>query len=397
MFHAAGLTDVVLCLPHRGRLCLLTELLEYPLEALFNKLKGKAEIPPLVGATGDVLSHLAASPTLKYGSSEIKVEMLQNPSHLEAVDSLAMGKARAKQTFNSSSSDSSALEMGEKVLPIQIHGDAAVTGQGVVMETLGLSELPHFAVGGSIHLVINNAIGYTTPSSEGRSSLYASDVAKMIDAPVIHVNGDHPDSAVRAMQLAFQYRQKFKRDVVVDLLTYRRWGHNELDEPRFTQPKMYEKILSRKSVPELYESKLVDEGILSTEEISSFRQSRNSSLESALASSEQFKPEADHLKGKWGKAGMVWPASEEALHDPETGLSKDFLKKIGKQSVDLPKGFNVHSRLNRHIKQRLESLEKEKGINWATAEALAWGSLLEEGQHVRISGQDVGRGTFSQR
>lgn len=226
-------------MPHRGRLSLLTELLELPHEAIFRKMRGLSEVPShdahgdeLIGVTADVLSHLSAAPTLTYDSDRrIKVDLLQNPSHLEAVNPVAMGKARARQIFTGTdhaeaiARGEGSARLGDEVICVQIHGDAAVTGQGIVMETLGLSELPHYSAGGSIHLVVNNNIGYTTPSTGARSSLYASDIAKMIGAPVLHVNGDHPEEVVRAMKLAFKMRMEFRRDVVVDLITYRRWGH----------------------------------------------------------------------------------------------------------------------------------------------------------------------------
>ncbi|KDN44708.1 dehydrogenase E1 and transketolase domain-containing protein 1 [Tilletiaria anomala UBC 951] len=402
----AGISSVVLCMPHRGRLSLLTELLGMPLPSLFHKMRGGSEIPTvdsmtgheLAGATADVLSHLVHEPTLRYGDKDIKICMLQNPSHLEAVNPVAMGKARARQTFgklSASDSDKGVARLGDDVLCVQIHGDAAMSGQGIVMESLGLSELPHYNVGGSIHLVVNNNIGYTTPSTAARSSLYASDIAKMIGAPVLHVNGDHPEEVVKAIKIAVQMRMRFRRDVIVDLITYRRWGHNELDEPRFTQPKMYEKIASRASVPEAYEHRLLSESILSADEASTLRLKRVGEMEAALAETDQYDPTADHLQGKWSVC--VWPTSTDAVHEPETGLEPDVARSIGEASVAVPDGFNLHSRLNRHIKQRVESLKEGKGINWATAEAIAFGSLLSEGTHIRLSGEDVQRGTFSQR
>ncbi|KZO95476.1 dehydrogenase E1 and transketolase domain-containing protein 1 [Calocera viscosa TUFC12733] len=398
---AAGVEHIILCMPHRGRLALLTGLLEYPSAALFHKIKGGSEVPEELGATADVISHLTAAPSLIYegASKPIKVTLLPNPSHLEAVNPVAMGKTRAKQysllrdLFGGA--DPTECKLGDKVMCVQLHGDAAFTGQGVVMETLGLSDLPHYTSGGSVHIVVNNNIGYTTPSTSARSSLYCSDVAKMIAAPVLHVNGDHPEEVVRAIQTAFTYRQHFRKDIVIDLITYRRWGHNELDEPAYTQPLMYDKIRNRKSVPKLYEERIEAEGVLNGSGITGIRSEYKEKLEQELTASDTYTPVADHLKEQW--SGMVWPASPEAEHDPETGVSEETLKEVAQASVTIPEGFEIHSRLQRHVKQRLESVQSGKGIDFGAAEAMAFGSLMLEGYNVRISGQDVGRGTFSHR
>ncbi|KAF8575257.1 dehydrogenase E1 and transketolase domain-containing protein 1 [Ramaria rubella] len=404
----AGIENIVLAMPHRGRLNLLTEpeLLKYSPTALFHKVKGESEIPEELNALGDVISHLVASPSLSYegASAPVKITLLPNPSHLEAVNPVALGYARAKQYTLLKSPDYASnahCTLGDKVMCVQLHGDASFTGQGVVMEGFGLSNLPHFTSGGSVHLVVNHSIGYTTPASSARSSLYCSDVAKMINAPVLHVNGDHPEDVVRAMEVAFKYRNSFRKDIVVDLMVYRRWqvGHNELDEPAFTQPLMYQKIRSRKSVPALYEERLVDSEIISLTDTQAFREAYRSHLDSQLAAVQSYKPTVDMLGGKW--SGLVWPAYPTAASsitdDPDTGLGLDVLRRLGRQSVEIPEGFEIHSRLKRHVRHRLESLDKGTGIDWATAEALAWGSLMREGHDVRISGQDVGRGTFSHR
>ncbi|EGO30021.1 hypothetical protein SERLADRAFT_433954 [Serpula lacrymans var. lacrymans S7.9] len=391
-----GIQHIILAMPHRGRLNLLTELLEYSPTALFHKIKGGAEIPEELGAEGDVISHLVAFPTLNYDGAQnpIKVSLQPNPSHLEAVNPVALGKARAKQytLLKTSPKD---CKLGDKVMCVQLHGDASFTGQGVIMETLGLSNLPHFTSGGSVHIVVNNNIGYTTPASSARSSMYCSDIAKMINAPVLHVNGDHPEDVIRAVETAFKYRNYFRKDIVVDLIVYRRWGHNELDEPAFTQPLMYQKIRSRRSIPQLYEDKLIKEGVVAQEEAYSIRANYKSHLEEQLGQISSYKPSASMLSNQW--KGMVWPASNEAIRDPDTGLEKDILIKVGKASVATPNGFEIHPRLQRHVKHRFQSIESGKGLDWATAEAMAFGSLMLEGCDVRISGQDVGRGTFSHR
>ncbi|KAF9479328.1 dehydrogenase E1 and transketolase domain-containing protein 1 [Pholiota conissans] len=380
----AGVQHVMLAMPHRGRLNLLTDVLQYSPAALFHKIKGGFEIPEELGAEGDVLSHLVASPTLSYSttSNSIKVSLLPNPSHLEAVNPVAMGKTRAKQ-YSLLKTSPDDCKLGDKAMCVQIHGDASFAGQGVVMESLGLSNLPHFTSGGSVHLVVD--IGYTTPASNARSSLYCSDVGKMINAPVLHVNGDYPEDVAKAMDIAFRYRNYFRKDIIVDLLVYR----------RITSPLMYEKIAARKSVPQLYEQKLIEEEVLTPEDINAVRSSYKGHLESELAKVPSYVPSASMLEGQW--KGMVWPRSKDALHEPATGVDVDVLKDIGRASVKVPEGFEIHPKLHRHVKNRLQSIESGKGLDFATAEALAFGSLLLEGNDVRISGQDVGRGTFSHR
>lgn len=395
-----GVKHSIIAMPHRGRLNLLTDLLQFSPSLLFHKIKGGSEIPEEYGAEGDVISHLVSSPTLDYGSNtSLKVSLQPNPSHLEAANPVALGKTRAKQ-FSLLKTSPADCKLGDRVMCVQLHGDGAFIGQGVVMESLGMSNLPHYTSGGSVHLVVDNNIGYTTPASGARSSMYCSDVGKMINAPVLHVNGDHPEDVARAMEIAFRYRDYFRKDIIVDLLVYRRWGHNELDLPGITSPLMYEKIAARKSVPQLYEEKLLTEGVLTAADISNVRGNWKSHLESELAkvtaSSGPFTPAfAPVMDGAW--KGMVWPASEEANHDPETGVDRGLLEKVGRASVKVPENFEIHSKLHRHVKNRLASIDNGKGIDWATAEAMAFGTLMLEGNDVRISGQDVGRGTFSHR
>ncbi|CAG8608971.1 10192_t:CDS:10 [Paraglomus brasilianum] len=387
-----GIINAVLCMPHRGRLNLLTDLLKFSTVKLFHKVRGNAEFPEDSPATGDVLSHLASSPTLIYGAAKpLDVTMLHNPSHLEAVNPVAMGKARAKQ-LDLMKSESN-CELGDRVICIQLHGDAAFTGQGIVMESFGLSNLPHFSSGGSIHIVVNNQLGYTTPAQNARSSFYCSDIGKIINAPVMHVNGDFPEDITHAMEVAFEYRNKFRKDIIIDLITYRRWGHNELDEPAFTQPLMYKIIRSRKSVPKLYEENLLTSNILTSEEIAAFRENYFNYLETQLRAAEDYKTDADTIKKKW--SAMVIPSDNTSQID--TGVQKSILEKVGRTSVT-PENIVIHPRLQKyHIDARLSKISEGKRIDWATAEALALGSLLLEGHNVRLCGQDVGRGTFSQR
>ncbi|KAL9938230.1 hypothetical protein V8E36_002853 [Tilletia maclaganii] len=391
---AAGIPDAVVCMPHRGRLGFMTELLQFPAARLLAKMKGQPEVSDQVGIVGDVLSHLTAAPSLQYeGAGQIRVELLPNPSHLEAVNPVAVGLTRVIQTLGAESQGK--LASFANALCVQVHGDAAFSGQGLVMETLGLSELPHFAVGGSIHILVNNNLGFSTPAAYGRSSMYASDLAKMIGAPVLHVNGDNPEAVLRAAAIAFAYRQEFGRDVFIDLIVYRRWGHNELDEPAFTQPLMYRAVRSRKSVPQMYEDRLVAEQVLSGDEARQVRRDRLAEFERALQESDSLPAPPVSTPRNWDS--ITFSTDPAAEHSPDTGVDADSLRAIGRASVEVPEGFTPHSRLSRHIKQRRESLESGKGIMWASAEALAFGSLMREGMHVRLSGQDVGRGTFSQR
>ncbi|KAI9449669.1 dehydrogenase E1 and transketolase domain-containing protein 1 [Lactarius psammicola] len=380
----AGVEHIVLAMPHRGRLNLLTGLLKLSPASLFHKVKGGYEIPEELGVAGDVISHLVASPTLSYEGSDIDVSLLPNPSHLEAVSPVALGKTRAKQYSLLNISPENCM-LGDKAMCVQLHGDASFTGQGVVMETLGLSNLPHFTSGGSVHIVVN--IGYTTPASSARSSLYCSDVGKMINAPILHVNGDYPEDVARAVEIAFQYRHQFRKDVIIDLLVYRRWGHNELDEPAFTQPLMYEKIRSRKSVPALYEEGLISDDVLTPADAQGVRDAIRGRLDAELAQADAYIPTTTMLQGQWKEPSMI----------PATGVVREVLEKAGRASVTVPTGFEIHPRLQRHVKHRLQAIDKGVGLDWATAEAMAFGSLMLEGCDVRISGQDVGRGTFSQR
>ncbi|KAJ3330342.1 hypothetical protein HDU91_003604, partial [Kappamyces sp. JEL0680] len=310
-----------------------------------------------------------------------------------AANPVALGKARARQMYLYESGTEKDCFLGDKVLCIQMHGDAAFTGQGVVTETLGLSNLPHFTAGGSIHVIVNNQIGYTTPSMNARSTVYTSDVGKMINCPVLHVNADFPEDVAFATDIAFQYRQKFRKDIILDMISYRRMGHNELDEPAFTQPLMYKKIRGQKSVPTKYEDQLKDEQVVTAAEVDEFRKNYYAALEVKLDASYSYKPEVEAFKGKW--SSMV-PVTKSVIK-LDTGVDQATLQKVGLASVD-SHGVSVHPRIAKyHIENRVSKIQKGQNLDWATAEALAFGSLLLEGYHVRISGQDVGRGTFSQR
>ncbi|KAJ2786986.1 hypothetical protein GGI15_001092 [Coemansia interrupta] len=391
----SGITDAILGMPHRGRLNILIDLLKYPPRALFHKLQGNAEFPDDLPASGDVISHIASSPKLNYGcKQDLHVTMLHNPSHLEAVNPVVAGYGRAKQMYLYDNNTDPGCALGDRLIGIQIHGDAAFTGQGVIMETLGLSNLPHFSSGGTVHIIINNQIGYTTPATNARSTLYTSDIAKLVNAPVVHVNGDYPEEVARAVSIAFEYRKKFRKDVIIDLITFRRWGHNELDEPSFTQPQMYSIIRSRESIPKLYERKMEEDNVVSKDDAQKTRAEFSKYLEDELAASKDYQPEADHLKGKW--SGLVMPT--KAVTTMDTGVDLNILRRVGERSVAVDSNIKVHPRLlKHHIQPRLKKLAEGSSVDWATAEALAFGTLLKEGYNIRLCGQDVGRGTFSQR
>ncbi|CAF3579917.1 unnamed protein product [Rotaria socialis] len=386
--HSAQLNidNVVVCMPHRGRNNLLVCLLNYPAATMFRKIKGKREFPNDVKSTGDVLSHLYTTTDLTYDGKNVHVSLIPNPSHLEANNPVAVGKTRACQLSLKDghyANAENASRHGDKALCIQVHGDASFAGQGIIPETFQLGNLPNYSVGGSIHLVTNNQIGYTTPQHLARSSRYCTDFAKVVNCPIIHVNGQCPAEIAQAAQLASEYRDLFRKDVVVDLVCFRKHGHNELDDPTFTQPSMYKKVQEHYK----QESPL-DEGL--NERIRLFR----NTLEEQYSIADKYQPQAPHLERQW--SGFIQAKSVRTQWN--TGLSENLLKYIGAKSVDVPEDFHVHSTIARsHVQKRQQRIEAGNGLDWSTAEALAFGSLLLQGFNIRISGQDVGRGTFSQR
>ncbi|NWQ80546.1 DHTK1 dehydrogenase, partial [Columbina picui] len=393
----SGVTDIILGMPHRGRLNLLTGLLQLPLELMFRKMCGLSEFPENSAAIGDVLSHLTSSVDLDFGSHRpVHVSLLPNPSHLEAINPVAVGKTRGRQQtlLDGDYSPESSAQPGDRVICLQVHGDAAFSGQGIVPETLTLSNLPHFRVGGSIHLIVNNQLGYTTPPERGRSSLYCSDVGKIVGCAVIHVNGDDPEEVVRATRLAVEYQRQFRKDVIVDLLCYRQWGHNELDEPFFTNPSMYKIIRSRKSIPDTYAEHLIAAGLMTEAEVSDIKTTYYSKLNDHLANMTLYSPPPTNLQAHW--KGLVEPSAKITTWD--TGMPVPLLQFIGVKSVEVPEELQVHSHLLKtYAQSRVQKMNEGKKLDWATAEALAFGSLLSQGFNIRLSGQDVGRGTFSQR
>ncbi|XP_023283554.1 probable 2-oxoglutarate dehydrogenase E1 component DHKTD1, mitochondrial [Seriola lalandi dorsalis] len=400
LFHQSahsGVTDIVIGMPHRGRLNLLTGLLKFPPELMFRKMRGLSEFPDTSPAIGDVLSHLTSSVELDFGAGHpLHVTMLPNPSHLEAINPVAQGKTRARQQLRKEGdySPEDSAQPGDQVICLQVHGDGSFTGQGIVPETLTISNLPHYRVGGSIHLIVNNQVGYTTPSERGRSSLYCSDVGKMVNCAVIHVNGDDAEEVLRATRLAVEYQRRFRKDVILDLICYRQWGHNELDEPFFTNPAMYKIIRSRKSVPDSYSHQLISEGLMTDAERDEIKSKYYGMLNDKLANMTLYSPPPTNLQGRWGD--LVEPQDRVTTWD--TGVPIPLLQFVGARSVDIPEQIQLHSHLGKtHAQARLLKLEEGTKLDWSTAEALAFGSLLSQGFSIRISGQDVGRGTFSQR
>nr|XP_034185843.1 probable 2-oxoglutarate dehydrogenase E1 component DHKTD1 homolog, mitochondrial isoform X1 [Osmia lignaria] len=387
---------IVLCMPHRGRLNFLTGMLNFPPEKLFRKLRGFSEFPDNVITSGDVISHLVSSTDLTIGEKKLHVTMLRNPSHLEAVNPVSMGKTRGTMQAvkdGAYSEDANAC-WSDKVLNVQVHGDAAYAAQGVDQECLALSAVPHFEIGGTVHLVINNQLGFTTPASRGRSSRYCTDLAKMISAPVIHVNADDPEMVVRATRVAFKYQRKFRKDVFVDLNCFRRWGHNELDDPVFTNPIIYKIIHNRPTIPDRYLKKLNEANVLSKTEATSIVENHSARLDRALKEVDSYIPQPVYFTGLWSEMR----SADASVTQWDTGVDLNLLSFIAKKSVHVHDELTIHPRLVKsHIQSRLNKIESGERLDWTTAEALAIGSLLYQGYNVRISGQDVGRGTFSQR
>jgi len=395
---ALGVKDIVLGMAHRGRLNVLTQVMAKPHRALFHEFKGGAYYSEDVEGSGDVKYHLGASSDREFDGNSVHLSLTANPSHLEIVDPVVLGKARAKQDQRAAVNDRFVEPRQvdrSVVLPLLIHGDAAFAGQGVIAECLGLSGLKGHRTGGSLHFVINNQIGFTTSPMYSRSSPYPTDVAKMIEAPVFHVNGDDPEAVVYVSKVATEFRQRFGRPVVIDMFCYRRFGHNEGDEPSFTQPLMYSKIRSHKTTLELYSERLIGEGLLTSDEVDGLKAEWRARLESEFELGQDFRPnKTDWLDGQWKDMKR---ADADGPRRGDTGVALDQLVRIGTALTKVPASFNVHKTVKRFMDSRLAAIESGEGIDWATGEALAFGTLLEEGHPVRLSGQDSERGTFTQR
>ena len=385
---ALGIRETVLGMAHRGRLNVLSNILGKSLESMFSEFEDSPLIDSPFGS-GDVKYHKGFSNDRTVRTGErIHLSLTGNPSHLEAVNPVVEGRTRAKQIRVGDLA-------GETILPVLLHGDAAFAGQGIVAETLNLSKLAGYSTGGTLHVVVNNQIGFTTPPSEARSTLYCTDVAKMIQAPIFHVNGDDPDAVVYCVRLALAYRQRFHEDVVIDLVCYRRHGHNEGDEPSFTQPLLYERIRKKVSVRKLYTEKLLQLGILQQQDVDRIEDDLSQQLQQALDEIDTRPPGPDEPyepRGPW--TGFSRTAPEE---EPDTGVPIEGLAQLAERIAALPPGFTAHRKLGALLEKRRKVVSEGGAIDWGTAEALAFGSLLLEGYNVRLSGQDSTRGTFSHR
>ena len=377
--------EVKIGMSHRGRLNVLANVLQKSYKRIFNEFAGEMS-GNTKDSAGDVKYHLGASSNREFDGNSVHVSLTDNPSHLEAVNPVVLGQTRAKQFFHGD-------KERNKVIPILIHGDAAFAGQGVVSECFAMSGLPGHNTGGTIHIIVNNQIGFTTSPRFARSSPYPSDVGKMVDAPIIHVNGDNPEAVVYATRVATEFRLKFNRDVVIDLICYRRFGHNEGDEPSFTQPLMYKKIRSHPSTVNIYGEKLVNENLFSKDQLNLKIQEFKNLLDDQFKTAKDYKPKIEWFEGTWSRYKPEKGKDRRGV----TGADIKILKEISNKINIVPQEKNIHKTIIKILDSRRQTVEQGVGIDWATAEALAFGSLLEEGYPVRLVGQDSGRGTFSQR
>ncbi|MCT7666370.1 2-oxoglutarate dehydrogenase E1 component [Shinella kummerowiae] len=393
-----GLKEIVLGMAHRGRLNVLTNVMAKPHRAVFHEFKGGSYAPDEVEGSGDVKYHLGASSDREFDGNKVHLSLTANPSHLEIVNPVVMGKARAKQDQMAKVFEGDIIPLSERaqVMPLLLHGDAAFAGQGVTAEILGLSGLRGHRVAGTVHVIINNQIGFTTNPAFSRSSPYPSDVAKMIEAPIFHVNGDDPEAVTYAAKVATEFRMKFHKPVVLDMFCYRRFGHNEGDEPAFTQPKMYKAIRAHKTVVNLYASRLIAEGVISEGEFEKMKADWRANLETEFEIGQSYKPnKADWLDGVW--SGLRSADNQDEQRRGKTSVPMKQLKEIGRKIATIPEGFRAHKTIQRFMDNRMQMVETGEGIDWAMAEALAFGTLCVEGTKIRLSGQDCERGTFSQR
>ncbi len=388
-----GVREIVYGMAHRGRLNILANVMSKPYKVIFHEFSGGTANPEDVGGSGDVKYHLGTSTDREFDGIKVHMSLMPNPSHLETVDPIVLGKVRAQQVFR----DDIGKGKHKQVLPVLIHGDAAFAGQGIVWECFGFSGVRGYNTGGCIHFVINNQIGFTTSPQFSRGSPYPSDVAKGVQAPIIHVNGDDPEAVTFACKLAIDYRQRFGRDIVVDMWCYRRFGHNEGDEPGFTQPLMYSSIRQHPGVSELYSNRLVEQGVIDASYAASATKAFTDLLEEHFEAAKTYKAnEADWFAGRW--SGFNKPVDPEtARRNVPTGIEGKLFDSLGRTLTTVPEGLDIHKTLARVLDAKREMFRSGEGFDWATGEALAYGSLLSEGYAVRLSGQDSGRGTFSQR
>ncbi len=387
---ALGVEDIVIGMPHRGRLNVLAAVMGKPYQVIFHEFQGGTSLPSDVQGSGDVKYHLGASSDRAFDGNNVHLSLTANPSHLEIVNPVVIGKVRAKQAFKLREQPDAGRG---HVLPLLMHGDAAFAGQGVVAECFALSGLRGYGVGGTMHFVVNNQIGFTTSPRNSRSSPYPSDVALMVEAPIFHVNGDDPEAVTFAARVGTEYRQMFGKDVVIDMFCYRRFGHNEGDDPTMTQPLMYAKIKGHPSVRDLYAQRLIGESVASQSDVDGWIAEFDAFLDAEFDGGKVYKADkADWLDGKW--SGLKLPTGDERF---ATGVAKQKLLDLGRKITTIPDRVAPHKTVERVIAGRREAIEKGEGIDWATGEQLAFASLLDQGFPVRLSGQDSVRGTFSQR
>ncbi len=384
---ALGVQDIVIGMPHRGRLSVLANVMSKPYRAIFNEFQGGSFKPEDVDGSGDVKYHLGASSDREFDGNNVHLSLTANPSHLEAVNPVVIGKVRAKQ-------DQLNDKERIKVMPILLHGDAAFAGQGVVAECFALSGLRGHKTGGTMHIVVNNQIGFTTAPHFSRSSPYPTDNALVVESPIFHVNGDDPEAVVHAAKVATEFRQKFHKDVVIDIICYRRFGHNEGDEPMFTNPVMYKKIKTHKTTLSLYTERLVKDGLIPEGEIEDMKTAFQAHLNDEFEAGKDYKPnKADWLDGKWSHLDR----RKDEYQRGKTAIAPETLAEVGTALTRTPDNFPLHKTVGRLLDAKKKMFESGEGFDWATGEALAFGGLLTEGMGVRLAGQDSTRGTFSQR
>ena len=383
---SVGVKEIVIGMSHRGRLSVLTKVMKKPYVAMLHEFSGGMAYPSDLNVTGDVKYHLGYSCDREVGNESVRLSLAYNPSHLEAVNPVVMGRVRAKMD-----------RTGKNILGVLVHGDASFIGQGIVAEGFTIGGVDGYSSQGIIHVVVNNQIGFTTSSKSARTSMYCSDIARMVDAPIFHVNGDDPESVSVVTELAMEYRSRFKKDVVIDIVCYRRYGHNEGDEPMFTQPVMYSHISKHKTVAVLYGDKLVKEGLVSADEIDEFRGQFREQLNAAYDNVSSYKPvKAPWFDGYWKGLRCQGMGNFEENYLPCTGIKEEKLVLLGKALCSIPQNFEVDKKISRMLNARLSSMESNS-IDWGMGEALAFASLLAEKRRVRLSGEDSGRGTFSHR
>lgn len=386
-----GLREVVLGMAHRGRLNTLTNVCGKPYTALLSEFQGVPSIPEGTPGSGDVKYHLGYSNDKDYDGNVVHLTLTPNPSHLEAVNPVAMGKVRAKQEMKNDADRT-------QTMCVLVHGDAAFAGQGVVAESLAMANLRGYSVGGTVHIIINNQIGFTTRPDSARSGPYSSDMAKMLMCPILHVNGDDVEAVAFVAKLAAEYRQQYKKDIVIDLICYRRYGHNEGDEPAFTQPLMYKKIKDIKPVAHQYRQKIVAEGAMNDADAQAIVDAFNKTMEQSFEATKGYKPnKIDAFEGNWAKFGFAPGIDKDESRRGKTAITPERVASAIDRVTAVPEGFAVNSKVARQLEQKKEMVKSGGGFDWATGEAIAFATLLEDGYNIRLSGEDVGRGTFSHR